>query len=554
MWGLYTRRVILLVQAGDVAAARATAVALWGVGQHFSSRHNGAFALNAACTEAQAAIWRAAINTYTGARWYIVDAESNRAIESNSPFPVRESGWQDVTEDLARVRSDHYVTVDGAGDGSAGNPFSLAAALSSSIILPGDTVHLAAGMYRGDYVVGFKGRADKPIAIRGAGLWASRITDSFRLNDYVYAVNLRISYPDWTTRTSQQVSSNPTDLPQAGAGNGALYHAARAGKAIGCLMDNNRVGGGFWLGAIDAEFYGCWWLHNGWRGPDRTHGPDLYYQNDTGRKTVRACLFAASYWHGMYMVSTSAPMRNITNEDNVTIQAFTYLASHQPGENIIHRRNWHGANSLVYCGGFGVRHKSLLFENNDILLNPEWYNGLVIDQWEDFTLRGNRIAGNAASYPVIAYHPIKATGNRYWYTLRAALPGAPFQLQQQNRSWEQWQAAGYDADGSYSETVRPLSYKVVPVLDYGLRQWHVAIDNPAGVNVVSVDMAGQGLEVGRTYRAYNGLDFEDWREFVYAGGAVAFDMRRREAIPLGDTATRWPECWPQSGAFVVREL
>ena len=61
-----------------------------------------------------------------------------------------------------------HVTVNGspAGDGSVDAPWDLSIALASSTIMPGDTIYLHGGTYRGVFVSGLNGRPDAPIRVR----------------------------------------------------------------------------------------------------------------------------------------------------------------------------------------------------------------------------------------------------------------------------------------------------------------------------------------------------------------------------------------------------
>lgn len=158
-------------------------------------------------------------------------------------------------------------------------------------ILPGMTLYLRGGVYTGAFVSSLVG-----VAVQPYGMEKPVIDGSLSINgsDCSYD-GIEVLNSAWTTRISAQSGSNPSDLPIAGsAGSGIDVFGART-IVRNCIVHDCRQGIGLWAGAIGATLDGCLTYNNGWNGPDRNHGHQLYTQNQQPTKTISNCVFAGGY-------------------------------------------------------------------------------------------------------------------------------------------------------------------------------------------------------------------------------------------------------------------
>lgn len=171
------------------------------------------------------------------------------------------------------------------------HPYTLAAALQSTLIKPGHTLYLRGGTYTGAFVSGLVGvtimpyQDEKPI-----------IDGSFTINgsDSTYE-DLEIMQSGWNSRISAETGSNPSDMPSAGAqGSGVDVNGPRT-IVRRCTVHDTRQGFGLWNGAVGAVLEECLTYNNGWDAPDRGHGHDCYTQNQQPTKTIRNCAFLGGY-------------------------------------------------------------------------------------------------------------------------------------------------------------------------------------------------------------------------------------------------------------------
>lgn len=177
-----------------------------------------------------------------------------------------------------------------SGTGTQADPWDLATALASPLIKPGHTLHLAGGIYNGDFTSTLAGSESNPITIKPDA--PAVIDGALTINgqDTVWQ-GIEVMYSGWTTRETEEAGSSPADLPIAKT---VDIFGPRT-KFINCVLRDLSQGCGFWTPAVDAELSGCIIFNNGWIGPDRNHGHGAYTQNATGTKRIRGCVFGVGY-------------------------------------------------------------------------------------------------------------------------------------------------------------------------------------------------------------------------------------------------------------------
>ena len=207
-------------------------------------------------------------------------------------FSVRMArhGWTAEAQP-ARPPVEHYVSVDGTpqGDGTRDKPWDLPTAFKHpSTVLPGDTIWLLGGTYRGAFTSRLTGTPAAPITIRavqgsrimidGAGARGSAVTIRGAGTTF-WGLEVANSSE---RRTLAQSGSRAADNVR---GDGVAVYGAHT-RLINLVIHDVADGIGFWSAATDSEIYGCLIFNNGWLAPDRGHGQGIYIQNEQGTKRI----------------------------------------------------------------------------------------------------------------------------------------------------------------------------------------------------------------------------------------------------------------------------
>jgi hypothetical protein len=210
-----------------------------------------------------------------------------------------------------------------AGDGSPARPLSLALALSAnSPVLPGDTLWLHGGTYRGAFVSELRGTQAAPIVVRQA-IGERATIDSGSTSIAVPTLYIKGA---WTTYWDFEVmSSDPLRVIAEGGsqpaslkrGMGIDVHAPFT-KLLNLVVHDLGDGIGLWSDAEGAEAYGNLVYYNGWSGADRAHGHGIYTQNQQGIRRISDNIIFSQFSHGIHAYgSDAAPLDYIELTGNI---------------------------------------------------------------------------------------------------------------------------------------------------------------------------------------------------------------------------------------------
>jgi hypothetical protein len=448
-----------------------------------------------------------------------------------------------------------YVTPSGSasGDGSAGRPWSLAAALAQpGAVAPGDTIWLRGGTYRGCYRSQLRGTAAAPIIVR--------------------------QYPG-ERAVIDNASCNDSALEANGAytwfwGFEVMNSAARSGGPIGVnafgqelkfinlvVHDAGDTGIGFWSQAVGGEVYGSIIYNNG-RDHNLDHG--IYTQNASGTKRLADNVIFNQMAFGIHAYgSDAAPLRNYDLDGNTIFNNGSIDGSAGEAPNILvgggstasgirvaqnvayHRRNGSGNVWL----GYSAQNQDLVLENNYIVGG---FTALRLWYWNS-----GRVSGNTIYTP--DYYTINSLGNLgglSWSgnTWHRSASLAAWSHANTNRDWAGWRSAtgqgGSDQIGSATPTgvrsfVRPNRYES--------GRGHVVIFNWAGQGSVAVDV-GSILRPGDRYEVRNVLQLNGSPVLSgsYSGGTLSFPMGAVNApAPLGSGAVTGQGTGPEFQTFLI---
>jgi hypothetical protein len=474
------------------------------------------------------------------------------------------------------------------GDGSLSSPWDLQTALNKTAVIdPGDTLYLRGGTYTGAFTASLLGEADNNITVRPYPgervIWDANQEGEANMADaplyqilggYVTYIGFEFLNSS-TVRQLTLGGSNPATRRAPGP-----YLKAPGLKLINCLVHDLSEGPSFWAEANGAELYGNVVWNNGWNSTvDGNHGHALYCQGGTAERVVRDNILVSSFGYKLHAYGSElASLANLTFDQNILF-----------GGSLI------GGGCPISACGFTNNHvfggvtfglNDLATDNSGLSVTGNKFHQVImsgatygtpctIKYFADgqitatansfFTTANSNVAllglygpagGSIVSYTI--------NGNAYWRTnsgyIFFATPATIGSPATTIPVWSQWQAAGYDADGSYTNEVTPASqdYTTLRVNAYDSGRAHLIVTNFGSANSKSVDLSSFAT-VGDYIRIRNVQDyFGDVAYVKYMGDAVTLDMQATShtlAVPTGYEAALAThiKSFPKFGVFVLEK-
>ncbi|MGI8402093.1 MAG: hypothetical protein ACR2NS_10915 [Gemmatimonadaceae bacterium] len=255
----------------------------------------------------------------------------------------------------AEVHSGFVVTVNGSqyGEGTPEHPWALPTALSQpGVVKPGDTVWVHSGVYKGQFISALTGTADAPVVLRAFP--GERVVIDGRLDvngSYAYYWGFEVISSD-PHRQTAMAGSDPTDLPRIRA---AIFVGGAYNKLINLVVHDLSNGLFSGASAEGLEVYGSLFYNNGWAGPDRGHGHNVYVQNEGATKNIVDNVLFGSFSSGLQIYgSDAASLKNFVIEGN------TIFNSGDP----VARKFGHTFNIEHWGGAPGTLGNSIYRKNN----------------------------------------------------------------------------------------------------------------------------------------------------------------------------------------------
>lgn len=486
----------------------------------------------------------------------------------------------------ATARVGWYVSPDGTvgGDGSVERPWSLAAALAQpSAVRPGDTIWVRGGRYVGDVASRLAGTPASPIVVRAYPGERATIDGQLAIaGSFTTYWGLEVTYSD-PRRVSAVPGSDPPDVPREGKG------ILVTGPSIRLVhLTVHELGDGLFAGASapGLEIIGCLFYNNGWQGPDRGHGHNIYLQNSGATKRVVDNVLFSSFAYGIQLYGSSA-----ASVQDFELTGNTVFLSGAP----VSPRFWYTPNIVMYGGGPGTLGRLVLTGNSlyhvstqatslvlgqgnegtgrDALVAGNLVQGFTtLANWVNMTVRDNEFMSGpvpldgsdallGVRFDTDAQVPTwRFTGNRYavvpsprepFYVVRAPADGEVYPFADWQRTF------GFDPDGTFLATggsatgsatrvvVRPSSFEAGRAF--------VTVWNWAGAGSVPVDLSGV-LRMGQRFTVHHVYDVfgPPLLAGTYGGGSVSVPQPTSPPpAPLGWTGSL-PPADGRLNVFLVR--
>jgi len=486
------------------------------------------------------------------------------------------SGFDDLPEPWMPVFPSFHVTVNGtpAGDGSIDAPWDLATALSRSTVVPGDTIYLHGGTYKGFFVSNLNGTAAAPIVILP---WHNDTVIIDGTGQTASAPAVLTFEGSYTWLKGVTITNSAANHYNADNTNDGVYFIGPGNKLQNCIIRGNSGNGiGFWNPAVNAEVSGCIIYNNGAIGPNRGHGHGLYVQQGTaGVKTIRNNIIFNSFGKGIQVYGTSVEVHNTVIEDNIFFDAAlpagmgleqsVYIGGIMKVDNHVVRNNVFYASpghpgtpaSAKFGDAFGMvpseTNGKAVFSGNycvDSFLH-------ITRRWEHMTARDNTyIAKSSANRIVVGYDVYDHAGMTRDYDSNVYHRGMIGENNATGFSTFPLSAIqeydGQEMNSVYHENLPNQSAVFVKQVD--VDRWHVAIFNWR--NARSITVALPNLKSGAGYEIFYapGLQSRPVAKGNYNGNFVTIPLDASAAdIPLGmeTHAARFTGTLPDFGAFLI---
>jgi hypothetical protein len=304
------------------------------------------------------------------------------------------------------------------------NPIHFANVIVSPNILPGDRIWLRGGTYSGDFATAMAGTAEAPITIQPYNNEPVRIVGSLQIGGaYTHWKNITFINTETNAILSAVYMSfagtelEDCDISSGGANMGISWFGSGVGKLLNCAIHNTGSYGIYTHNNNGGlrEITGCTWSSIG-----GYYGMHLYSEsaNNVRDYTVSGCTInKPTVVHGAEI----SGVQFLTNTFNSWLKIGGAPTDTDTRQAVVDGNTFHGSGS-----------------------------GITAICWSDLTITDNVFAvllggierTNLSVYP--GANELNTAIDRNAYT------SGQFFVDDTPKTWQQWQALGYDAAGTYS--------------------------------------------------------------------------------------------------------
>ena len=428
----------------------------------------------------------------------------------------------------------HFVSPNGssAGDGSYQHPWNLATALAQpSSVVPGDTIWMMGGTYKGPFVSKLTGTPAKPVVLRQLANQRATVDGRFEIDgSYTYYWGFEVMDSD-PKRVTTISGSDPTDLPREYV---TVYVIGPFNKIINLVIHD--LGDGLFSGssAEGLEINGTLLYNNGWDAPDRGHGHSLYLQNKGATKYILDNVMFNSFSSGLKVAGTGdAFLFNFDIEGNTSFSAGGPVV---PTHGYIHNTHYEGGGGnlghvkYIRNSFYHVNGNDEAFRMNaagdpvgqDMVFSNNIVQGVaVFNEWQGYVITGNKFSSGQAQLAgqavLLGFRkaPNVALSTNQWdnnsYAAPLASPKKPFYMVDstggQLLTLPEWATAtGYDKHSTYQDAfttpdiiVRPSRYEPGRAF---ITCWNWQKSASLPVDVSNVLKPGDSYEVHHVYDVF----------------------------------------------------
>lgn len=264
-------------------------------------------------------------------------------------------------------------------------PEQFSSVIAAGGVLPGCTVELRGGVYRGNFTASVSGTATAPIVFR-AYPGERPILDG--ANQAQAALTINGAHTTWRDIEFTMSGANRSAVMAPGVN---VFGAGT--KIINCVIHDCGGGVGAWVPAVDAEIYGCLIFNNGYRLPDRAHGHGIYGQGEQGTKRLIDNVLFGNFYAGLHWYTEGGALKGLYAEGNAFFSngaVNVLIGGLKPAERITLKEN--------------IAYQPLTFGATNVQLAS-------VAPSLDLTLDGNYIAGATEPLWLAKWATVNATRN-----------------------------------------------------------------------------------------------------------------------------------------------
>ncbi len=461
-----------------------------------------------------------------------------------------------------------YVSPTGRSEaaGTMDDPKDLLSVLAKpEAVPPGSIIWLRGGMY-GDgktyFISRLAGTEEAPIILRQmpgerAALNGSLIIEG--AHTWFWGFEVLSTFED---RTGDRYN------PQAGTLDGVVVNGPYT-KLISLVIHDTREGVAVWTPAEGAEVHDCIIYNNGWQGPDRGHGHGIYTQNNGAPKRLTGNIIFNQFGVGIHAYgSDKAFVRNYMVDHNVVFNngrlsidgrsdnLFFGSGGSLSGIRVQSNYTYHTPSQDIGASRVGWQYGGT---NQDVSVLDNYfiggYIGLSMNSWRSMRVHGN-VTYAEKSYNVFLQPPQTEDGLVSDWDGNKHYGAGQFLLRGEKRTFGQWRAAGFDANGEMHDGRPRGVWSFVNRNNFDPGRAHIVIYNWDLQPKVCVDVSAV-FETGIKYQVFDGQN-------IFGDALVTGELQGREVcIPMTDLKVVMPlgvvpnpptHTAPEFGVFVmVRE-
>lgn len=431
-----------------------------------------------------------------------------------------------------------YTLIDSTSD--------FAAALASERLLPGDTLLLRGGVYRGQFVASLCGTPDAPIRVLPfeqervtieGGLW---IQGS---DTHWHGLDIHGDWNAYPRSTTENINELRID-------------GVRTRLANCVIHDVSQVG--FWMPAIDAELHGCLFYNCGTSGTRARLRHTLYAQNEAGVKRITNCIFLPGFSeYGIHAYAENGVVNGFVFDGVVHVGKRWQIGGKVPFDNIEIR------SSYTYKTDLRLGY-NLIAENGSVLLEGNNFGGFLqllnVGKWKmkqnifhAMSERSNRTILSANWNDTIQHEEL-IDENIYHIP---ALTGTSFSVQGTGHTFRKWQERGYDKRGFYRYGSNGIDGVYIQPDRYNDERAQIIIRNWSQAPLVEIPLKSLPLVDRRKYALRSVLDYDrDITTFVFHADApyLTIEMLPTShtiAVPIGYDRPVTETTFPEFAAFIL---
>ena len=468
-----------------------------------------------------------------------------------------------------------------SGTGEFKDPWDLQSALNQPReVMPGDTIWLREGIYRGAFKSRLNGNASAPIVVRNYREERA-IIDRAGV-DAIGSAALTINGSDVWFWGLEIMNSDPnrsrispfTGTVKAWRGPGVYVERGTSVKLINLIIHDNNTG--IYDKENGSEIYGCLIYFNGNNG----FGHGLYIGNNADTKLVKDCLVFDNAGLGIqsYSANPTSQQKNIQIEGNAAFNNGAITLDDQNSTNIlvggevgISAERITVINNYIYDDASVAPNKSKGLRlgqtdrnNKDAIVKDNYIACRVpvsILWWQAVEFRDNTIYTQGTSGNVQL--PIGRNPSSYLWDNNVYLSGryqGPIFTFGDNSGLNKiaWRRIGFDNNSKVIEDalLRPAGVKVfVRPNTYECDRGNIIVFNWDQKKFVTVDVSNLGFKVGDKFEVRDAQNYfgPAVLRSTYDGNPISLPMNLTEvARPIGNVERLPNHTSPEFAAFVIK--